>query len=286
MALSVEDLKYMVDRRVDVPGMRIEVRTYDWDTDDTVVTQSKYYCFTRILQTRDNIDGLRWKLPGSNRFLTFGAFGVAPPLTTIEVQRSPDRVKSFALLVEPDRFRSVTGLGDGWFNERLMHRLNKEGVSVIQVLGAVITELTSPGPRSEILLEALATEFLIRFARIVLALGVGPAAHGLSEWQMNRIREMVSSLPANQVSVTRLAEACGISNRHLMRGFKAVMGVTVHRYIEHVRMERTKHLLCESRLPLNVVAAEVGFASASHMWGAFARDQGIAPSIYRQRHRS
>jgi transcriptional regulator GlxA family with amidase domain len=94
---------------------------------------------------------------------------------------------------------------------------------------------------------------------------------------------MVETMPANELSIAVLAQACGVSGRHLMRGFKAVMGTTVHSYIEHVRAERTKQLLTATRLPLEVIAAQVGFSSGSHMSSAFLKAQGMSPSLFRQR---
>jgi AraC family transcriptional regulator len=280
---TIDDIKATIDRHVDLPGMQVEIRTYDWNLEDTIASSSEYYCFTQTLKARERSDPLHWKLPGSRRFLTFGWFGVAPPHTTIEVRRTADVIKSLILRVEPDCFHQITGLDDDWYDERLMFRVNKEGIAVMQVLNAVSNELSSPGHASDILLEALCRTFIVRFARMVRDGREEGAGRGLGEWQMNRIREIVSTQPANKVTIKRLAESCGISGRHLMRGFKAVMGTTVHGYVDHIRMERTKHLLSSSKMPLEVIAAQVGFASASHMSSVFSRSQGMAPSVFRQR---
>lgn len=61
------------------------------------------------------------------------------------------------------------------------------------------------------------------------------------------------------------------------------MGTIVHGYIEYTRLERIKNLLSATHLPLDVIAAEVDFASASHMSSTFSRAQGMTPSVFRQR---
>ncbi|WP_174273943.1 helix-turn-helix domain-containing protein [Sphingomonas bacterium] len=282
-AALIDEVKATLDRHMDLPGMQVEIRTYTWETGEGVVSESDYFCFSQTLKTRDRTDPIHWKLPGSRRFTTFGWLGVATPGTPIEVRRTPDVVKTFVLRVEPDTFHRITRLEDGWYNERLMYRANKEGVVPIRLLNEIATELTSPGHESESLISALCIAFLVRFARMVRA-GLDEASgRGLGEWQMNRIRNMISTQPANRLSIDRLAESCGISGRHLMRGFKAVMGTTVHGYIDHVRMERTKHLLSATKMPLETIATQVGFASASHMSSTFSRAQGMAPSVFRQR---
>lgn len=68
--------------------------------------------------------------------------------------------------------------------------------------------------------------------------------------------------------------------------FKTATDTTVHRYIEHERLERVAHLLCSTDLKLAVIAAEVGLASSSHLSRSFSRAEGVTPSSYRERFRS
>jgi AraC family transcriptional regulator len=222
-------------------------------------------------------------LPGTGRFVTVGPFGISPANTRIEVRRSPDIVRAFLLGVEPETFHRITGLDNDWYSERLMFRVNKEGISPVRLLNAMAIELGAPGWRSELLLESLATNFLVQFSRLVRQDSADAQGLALGEWQMNRVREMVETLPSRDIHIADLAQACGISARHLMRGFKATMGTTVHGYVEHVRIERTKRLLSSTRIPLETLAAEVGYSSGSHMATAFSRSQGMSPSLFRQR---
>jgi AraC family transcriptional regulator len=280
---TVEELQTTVERRVTLRGMSAEIRVYNWDREETLLTRPDAFYFTQTLYPSESSYQLLWKLPGSRRFLSVGRFGVTPADAEIEVRRSPTMVRGFLLRVEPDTFHAVTGLEDGWYNERLMIRVNKEGVASGRLLSAMANELSSPGYASETLLEALGTQFLVQFSRMVRDGQRATTSHGLSEWQMNRIREMVESVAADELSIEKIAQACGVSGRHLMRGFKAVMGTTVHRYIDHVRIERTKQLLVSTRTPLEVIAEKVGFSSGSHMSSAFARAEGMPPSLFRQR---
>jgi AraC family transcriptional regulator len=281
--VGIESLSSKVERRVDLPGMSVVLSTLDWTMSESLVTIPTAYYFTQSLQWQHAASPLAWKLPGSRRFVTVGPFGVSPAHTRIEVKRAPDIVRAFALGVEPDTFHRITGLEDGWYNERLMFRANKEGVSPVRLLNAMAIELSAPGWRSETLLEALATNFLVQFSRLVRQDRGEAQGTGLGEWQMNRVREMIETMPPGAVRVADLAKACGISERHLMRGFKTAMGTTVHGYVEHVRIERAKRLLGSTRTPLEAIAAEVGYSSGSHMATAFARSQGMSPSLFRQR---
>lgn len=283
--LSVDTLKLTIERQVEIPGMIAEIRNYDWSKQDVLVATSEHICFTQTLMTDRQPRLIKWKVPGARRFITVGSAGVAPAMTPIEVRREPDQVRAFILRVEPAAFHRITGLPSDWYDEKLMLRLNNEGFSAVRLLDEMAEELLSPTTPSQALIEALATTFLIRFGRIVRC-EWGRTGSGLSEWQMKRVRELIDTRPANQLDIDGLAAACGISGRHLMRGFKAATGMTVHRYIEQVRMERAKRLLSTTRMSLGVIAGEVGFASGSHMSSAFVRSQGMPPSVFRQQFHS
>ena len=281
--VGLESLSTKVERRVELPGMWLELSTLDWNLSESLVTVPTAYYFTQSLQWQREASPLSWKLPGTGRFVTVGPFGVSPANTRIEVKRRPDIVRAFVLGVAPETFHRITGLDDGWYNERLMFRVNKEGISPVRLLNAMAIELAAPGWRSEFLLEALAINFLVQFSRLVRQDRAEAQGQALGEWQMNRVREMIETLPPGEVHVSDLAKACGISIRHLMRGFKAAMGTTVHGYVEHVRIERAKRLLSSTHMSLEAIAAEVGYSSGSHMATAFARSQGMSPSLFRQR---
>lgn len=278
---SVDSLKLTVERRVEISGMIAEIRTYDWSRAERFVATSDHICFTHMLVSDHGPKPVQWKIPGSKRFITVGPVGIAPARTPVEVRRQPDEVRSFLLRVEPGTFHRLTGLETDWYDEKLMLRLNKEGFAIVRLLGEIADELMLPGYASSALIESLATTFLVRFSRLVRTEGE-KSGSGLSTWQLNRVRELVESRPANQVDIGLLAQACGISSRHLMRGFKAATGMTAHQYIQQIRVERTKRLLGATKMPLEAVAAAVGFASASHLSNAFLKELGIPPSVFRQ----
>ncbi|RYD84646.1 MAG: AraC family transcriptional regulator [Sphingomonadales bacterium] len=89
--------------------------------------------------------------------------------------------------------------------------------------------------------------------------------------------------PGSRLTVEAIAGLCGLSGRHLMRSFKAATGMTLHKYIERIRLERTKALLEAGDLPLKTIAGRMGFANASHLSAAFRKSTGLAPSAWRSR---
>ncbi|MEO1152233.1 MAG: helix-turn-helix domain-containing protein, partial [Pseudomonadota bacterium] len=54
-------------------------------------------------------------------------------------------------------------------------------------------------------------------------------------------------------------------------------------FIVEMRMERARDLLMRSRLPIEEVAARVGYSDRATFSKAFQRRVGLSPSMYRRR---
>lgn len=150
-----------------------------------------------------------------------------------------------------------------------------------QTLSRVAQELLNPSFASELLIQGLMTTVLVDLARC-LRLGEGERiGGGLAPWQLRRIRERVENMGPDNLSLRELANLCGISVRHLMRGFKQSEGLTLHNYIEDARIQRAKTLLANTDLPLKTIAWQVGFLHASSFSAAFRRSMSVSPSAFR-----
>ena len=74
-----------------------------------------------------------------------------------------------------------------------------------------------------------------------------------------------------------LAAAADASLFHACRTFRRVMGTSIHRHRQEIRLRHALALLLETRLPLAEVALESGFANQGHLGNAFRRRFGITP---------
>jgi AraC-like DNA-binding protein len=85
------------------------------------------------------------------------------------------------------------------------------------------------------------------------------------------------------LSATRLAEEFGFSISYLSRTFKKAAGVGLNDYLHSVRISHAKELLRNTDLPINDIAAQVGFSSASAFIRAYRAAEAITPGAYRER---
>ena len=64
---------------------------------------------------------------------------------------------------------------------------------------------------------------------------------------------------------------------------KHELGITAKEYIRNKIIEKAKSLLANPQLPINIVAAQLGFSYPNHFTRFFKNSEGISPSDFRQR---
>lgn len=84
--------------------------------------------------------------------------------------------------------------------------------------------------------------------------------------------------------VAAMAAQCGLTERSLLRRFRAATGQTPLEYIQTMRIEEAKQWLETSDMPLDDIAAEIGYSEPSAFRHLFRRLVGVTPSAYRRRY--
>ncbi len=83
--------------------------------------------------------------------------------------------------------------------------------------------------------------------------------------------------------VEELAQQLNISKSHLVREFFKYTGTTPGKYLTAVRIDAVKHLLTQTSLPLNTIAARTGFSGDNYLCKAFKKATGETPMAYKNR---
>jgi len=94
-------------------------------------------------------------------------------------------------------------------------------------------------------------------------------------WIQNHLHIVVDQI--------RLAEKVGVSQRTLIRHFKAELGTTPLTYLQNVRIETAKQILENTSLSLEQVIYQVGYRDISSFAKLFKKRVGVTPSVYRKR---
>jgi len=85
----------------------------------------------------------------------------------------------------------------------------------------------------------------------------------------------------NDLTVEEIANSCDLSLYHFTRNFHKLYGITPHRFIMSLRVERAKEKILKTSLPMSVIAYECGFSDQSHMIRTFKKFLGYKPGILR-----
>ena len=129
------------------------------------------------------------------------------------------------------------------------------------------------------LLLASHTYFAVAFG------GMRPARYGrrggLAPWQIRCATELMNERLADDVSLSELARACGLSPSYFSRAFRVSAGVPPHRWLVIQRVLRAKTLLRHSDSSLADIATACGFADQSHFTRVFHSVVGESPGAWR-----
>jgi transcriptional regulator GlxA family with amidase domain len=101
-----------------------------------------------------------------------------------------------------------------------------------------------------------------------------------------RLRQLIADVtsdPVGDLSVPRLAERAGMSERTFSRVFQKETGMGPATFVELARVDRAKALLETSDWPLARVADRAGFGSVEGLHRAFNKRVGATPGEYRVR---
>lgn len=97
-----------------------------------------------------------------------------------------------------------------------------------------------------------------------------------------RARDLADRGYAEPLDLEALARAAHVSPRHFSRSFRRTFGETPHQYLLSRRIERARHLLRTTDLPVAEICLEVGFASVGSFTTTFRRRVGVSPTAYRR----
>jgi transcriptional regulator GlxA family with amidase domain len=87
---------------------------------------------------------------------------------------------------------------------------------------------------------------------------------GVQNAKVLSIIELMESNLSEPLSLLEIAESADLSRRQIERLFRQEMGRSPARYYLEIRLDRARHLLIQSSMPVVEVAVACGFVSASH----------------------
>ncbi|MEM7068142.1 MAG: GlxA family transcriptional regulator [Pseudomonadota bacterium] len=100
---------------------------------------------------------------------------------------------------------------------------------------------------------------------------------GVQNAKVLSIIEYMEANIAEPLQLIEIAEFVGLSRRQIERLFQQHMGRSPARYYLEIRLDRARHLLMQSTMPVVDVAIACGFVSASHFSKCYREMYGKSP---------
>ncbi|MFF2483464.1 AraC family transcriptional regulator [Paenibacillus sp. NPDC058071] len=142
-------------------------------------------------------------------------------------------------------------------------------------------EFLDSNPTSPILLKAICMEMLYVFLKSQdnpkSSQGKMTKGWPFIERAIDFIHECYSDA---RLDNTQISNHVGLSTSHLSHLFKKQLGVTVHSYLNHIRIEEAKRRIVEGKKTMTEIAEDVGFSGIHLFSRSFKASVGLTPSKY------
>jgi transcriptional regulator GlxA family with amidase domain len=100
---------------------------------------------------------------------------------------------------------------------------------------------------------------------------------GVQNSKVLTIIELMEANLSEPLSLLEISDHVGLSRRQIERLFRGEMGRSPARYYLEIRLDRARHLLIQSSMPVVEVAVACGFVSASHFSKCYRELYGRSP---------
>ena len=135
-------------------------------------------------------------------------------------------------------------------------------------------------PGGEALCSAWLKELIIEAARSAQF----STPHGVDK--LEAVLRYVEKNFGRPLSNEELAAQAGYHAYHLNRIMKNTLGMTLHRYVTNLRVEKAKECLLSTPLSVAEIAEKCGFRTPYYFTNVFKKQCGLAPSAFRAVHRN
>jgi AraC family transcriptional regulator len=175
------------------------------------------------------------------------------------------------VVIEPGHL-SLAAAEDSALGAQLIERLSGLDEPLFQLACALASECSRDYPNGPLYWNDIANNFL---ADLVVRHTLEIDSR-LSKYVLQRITDYVLTHLDEPIDVAALASLAARSPFHFTRVFAGSVGITPHRYVVHLRLQRAIELVRGGQSSLAEVAAATGFADQSHLSRWVRRVHGVS----------
>ncbi|MFT6557058.1 helix-turn-helix transcriptional regulator [Sneathiella sp.] len=109
-----------------------------------------------------------------------------------------------------------------------------------------------------------------------------PVTGGLPPSICKKIADYLDSHFGDSISIDTMASLAGYSSFHFARMFKESFALPPHRYLEQLRIKKSKEMLRAKVTPLAQIAIACGYSSQAHFTARFKNAVGLTPKQFQK----
>jgi AraC family transcriptional regulator len=271
-----------IDGVIDTSVMSARLETYRWEAPFENVHPVSEHALFRTFTSSPSCTRVS-PVSEPSWSASFEGLGFWPGMP-LQFRSSRPVLRLVSCRLVKERLEALTGFGEAWGVERPERCFALRNAKLEVALLGLAEEIANPGFAATLIVEGMGIMMLGELARHLQGQNGGPKAEsgGLTPKMLKRVIELIGDAGAACPGVAELAKECALSERHLMRAFKAATGVTIGQYAEQHRAAKSCDLLRGKRA-VKEIAFELGFSSVSHFSASFRKTHGITPTEFRNR---
>ena len=101
---------------------------------------------------------------------------------------------------------------------------------------------------------------------------------------LKNVIQYINENITEKIEIQSLTKITKWSHHHFIRTFTKYINQTPYQYILKKKIEKAKAIICESDIPLSIIAIELGFNSYSNFCNAFKKETGKTPEMFRKQY--
>jgi AraC family transcriptional regulator len=186
-----------------------------------------------------------------------------------------ESVDALVVAIHPNRF-ALAAAEESALEAQLIERLSGFDQSLLDHARTLESESAANYPNGPLFWNEVASVFIDGVIRHHTSERKSRARGTLGQDVLARLRDYIIAHLDEPIEVVALANIAGRSSFHFSRVFARSVGMTPHRYVVHLRLERAIELVRDGRAGLAEIAASTGFADQSHLWRWVRRVYGVS----------
>jgi len=181
-----------------------------------------------------------------------------------------------AMLVEVDPSRlALAAAEESALGAQLIERFLGQDRILLELARSLAWECANGYPNGPLFWNQLARGFVDGLVARHMSAAPGRMRGRLGGTVLERIRDYILAHLDEPIEVEALARIAGRSPFHFSRVFARSVGMTPHRFVVHLRLQRAVELVRAGESGLGEIAARTGFADQSHLSRWVRRVHGV-----------